>query len=114
MEDKSKELISVSMKIIMSAGNARNYADEAFECAKKADFTKASKKMELAHKEITVAHNSQTHIIQSEANGVIYKYSPLFAHAQDTLMTISSEINCDEKLIELLKIFLSRKEDSNE
>lgn len=44
MEDKSKELISVSMKIIMSAGNARNYADEAFECAKKADFTEASKK----------------------------------------------------------------------
>lgn len=111
-KNKSDELISVAMQIIMSAGNARNLADEAFEYAKKSDFKNAKAKMELAHKELIQAHNSQTHIIQSEARGIKYEYSPLFAHAQDTLMTISSEINSDKKMVDLLQIIFSRKENA--
>lgn len=112
MEEKNKsdELISVAMQIIMSAGNARSLADEAFEYAKKSDFENAKAKMESAHKELVQAHNAQTNVIQSEARGIKYEYSPLFAHAQDTLMTISSEINSDKKMVDLMKIFFSKKE----
>lgn len=103
-KNKTDELISVSMQIIMHAGNARNLADEAFNSAKKTDFKQAAEQLKQAAEQLVKAHNTQTNIIQSEAKGIKYDYSPLFAHAQDTLMTISSEINCDQKMIEILKL----------
>ena len=36
-----------------------------------------------------------------------YEYSMLFAHAQDTLMTIMSEINMSTEMIDILKIIKS-------
>lgn len=60
--------------------------------------------MEEAKKFIVQAHKSQTEVIQSEANGKKYEYSMLFAHAQDTLMTIMSEIQLAEQMIDILKI----------
>ncbi|RHW49556.1 PTS lactose/cellobiose transporter subunit IIA [Bombilactobacillus bombi] len=111
---KSQELISVSMQIIMHAGNAKNLASSAFEAAKTKNFKKAQEQIDSARSEITSAHNAQTNIIQSEAKGVVYDYSPLFAHAQDTLMTISSEMNNIERMIEVLKILFEKEENYNE
>ena len=109
-QKKAEELIPVSMEIILHAGNARNIADDAFRLAKQQDFDGAAQKMEEADKEMVLAHNSQTSVIQGEAQGVEYEYSPLFAHAQDTLMTITSELLTTNKLIDVLQLMFAKKE----
>lgn len=100
-----EELVTIAMQIILHAGNARNYADEAFTFAKKFKDKEAQDKLKEAHEEIKQAHQAQTDVIQQEAAGTQYAYSPLFAHAQDTLMTINSEINVTEKLISTINLF---------
>lgn len=103
-EEFNEELVATAMQIIMNAGDARLSVKDALSHAKAFDFTEAEKKMEEAKKFIVQAHKSQTEVIQSEANGKKYGYSMLFAHAQDTLMTIMSEIQLAEQMIDILKI----------
>ncbi len=103
-EGKKDSLNSIAMKLIIHAGNARNLANEAFDLAKDRKFEDSVNKMKESNSEIVQAHNAQTEVIQAEAGGEEYEYSPLFAHAQDTLMTVSTEINMIYKFIEILKI----------
>ena len=58
-----------------------------------------------AREDIKKAHQEQTEIIQKEAAGEHYKTCLLFTHAQDTLMTIMSEVNLTEKMIILFESF---------
>ena len=44
-------------------------------------------------------------IIQAEAAGEQYTSCLLFTHAQDTLMTIMSEVNLTEKMITIFENF---------
>lgn len=97
-------LLSVAMQIILHAGDSRIKITEALEKAKQFDFTGALSCIEEAEKEITLAHKSQTEIIQNEAGGQSYQYSLLFAHAQDTLMTIHSELRMAKEMIDILQI----------
>ena len=86
--DENSLLIPVAMKIIMNSGNARTKANEALEALSIFDFSNAHKK-----------------IVQKEAAGEHYKTCLLFTHAQDTLMTIMSEVNLTEKMIILFESF---------
>ncbi|GEQ50117.1 PTS lactose/cellobiose transporter subunit IIA [Tetragenococcus koreensis] len=99
-----EQLVTIAMQMILHAGNARNYVDEAFNCVKKFKNKEAQNKLKEAHEEIKLAHQAQTDVIQQEASGIQYAYSPLFTHAQDTLMTITSEINVTEKLISTINL----------
>lgn len=107
--NEENELITAAMQIIMHAGNARNEALEALEEAKQFNFIEAEARMLKADESITMAHKSQTDIIQKEASGYGYEPSLLFAHAQDTLMTIKSELNLSKQLIDILKIIKDNK-----
>lgn len=102
--EQQNELITVAMQIILHAGDARNLATEALSEAKKFHFEEAEKLLKEAEAAITSAHKSQTEIIQSEAGGNSYEYSLLFAHAQDTLMTIHSELRLTKEMIDILKM----------
>lgn len=102
--DEQNELVSVAMQIILHAGDARNLTTEALAAAKKFDFEQAEQLMTKADKAIVQAHKSQTETVQAEMGGEKYEYSMLFAHAQDTLMTIMSEINMAKEMIDILKI----------
>lgn len=100
METITKEaLIKSAMGMITHAGDARNLAKQARAAVREMQFQNAQELIEEAKKEITLAHTAQTQIIQSEARGAICEYSMLFNHAQDTLMTINSEIELSEDLI---------------
>lgn len=101
-------LITVAMQIILHAGNARNIAQDALAAAKKLNIDKAYELLGEAKKELTLAHKSQTEVIQAEAAGQSYDYSLLFNHAQDTLMTIQSEVNLSGDLIDILKLIKER------
>ena len=61
-----------------------------------------------AEEEIVLAHKAQTEVIQNEMSGQGYDYSLLFTHAQDTLMTIKSELTFSKELIDVLKIIDER------
>lgn len=103
------ELVQVAMQIILHAGDARNYVTEALKAAKQFNFEIADEKMKQANDCISLAHKAQTTTVQSEMNGEKYEYSMLFAHAQDTLMTIMSEINMSLEMIDILKIIKNSK-----
>ncbi|WP_053367791.1 PTS lactose/cellobiose transporter subunit IIA [Bacillus sp. FJAT-27245] len=107
--NEENELISAAMQIILHAGDARVVADEAFKCAKEADFQAAHEKMKEADKEILKAHRAQTQVIQDETRGITHEPSLLFNHAQDHLMTIMSEIRMTKKMIELYELIVNRK-----
>lgn len=114
MDEKTVE---EAMGIIMHAGDARLLCKEALDAIAAFNFEKASEKMARANKEIAEAHRIQTDAIQGEANGEKKEYCVLFAHAQDTLMTIYSEINIANQLIKIAKSYekrIKRLEERNE
>lgn len=97
--DKLNEL---SMNILVHAGNARNFMVQGLQIVEtENNYNKAEKLMDKAHKEIVVAHGLQTETLQKEAMGRSIRYSVLFCHAQDTLMTAQSEILIAKHLIKL-------------
>lgn len=98
MEDR---LFQVSMSIIMSAGDARVACKEALDAVAASDFETAKEKLKDAHEKITAAHTAQTDEIQGEINGEKREYTLLFAHAQDTMMTVTSEINIAKQIVKI-------------
>ena len=97
-------MIQAAMNVILHAGNARLKAEEAIEKAKKSQFEEADLFMAQAKEEITESHATQTEIIQSEAAGKRHEINILFIHAQDTLMTIMSELKMARQIIDLYKV----------
>ena len=59
--------------------------------------------MDEARENIRLAHQAQTDTLQQEMAGQHYDLCILFIHAQDTLMTIKSEVLMAEQIIELQK-----------
>ncbi|MGH1631064.1 PTS lactose/cellobiose transporter subunit IIA [Enterococcus casseliflavus] len=103
-EQYENELIPIAMQIIIHAGDARNLLVDAMKMAKIFDFSAAEKKLFEAEKKIVLAHKAQTEVIQKEANGHYYEIFLLFVHAQDTLMTINSEVKMTNEMIDILRI----------
>lgn len=104
MDDKMAELQSVSMQIILHAGDARAKVAEALDAAKTGDVPAGRAKIDEARELIAEAHRAQTGIIQREADGDAYPYSVLFAHAQDTLMTNDLEMRIASQLIDIIDL----------
>ncbi|MCI5723965.1 MAG: PTS lactose/cellobiose transporter subunit IIA [Erysipelotrichaceae bacterium] len=103
--EKIEYVINKSMEIIMNSGDARNFASEAMGAIAKCEFDRAKELLSKAEKVQTEAHVIQTEMIQGDIRGGDEKmiYSVLFAHAQDTLMTIQVEINMTKQLLKLQK-----------
>ena len=98
------KVVQVAMQIVISAGDARNAAGKALDCVAAFDFAGAKEHMEEANNHICAAHNAQTEMIQSEIAGTeTIQPSLLFNHAQDTLMTVMSEIHLAEKMIQVFE-----------
>lgn len=106
---KEEELIRVAMEIILKAGDARSQSDRAVELAKEGNFVQVAVTFKEAKKNITGAHQAQTKVIQDEARGVEYPLSLLFIHAQDTLMTIASEIRITKAMIDLYELSIKKE-----
>ena len=69
------------------------------------------KLLEEAEALIVKAHNAQTEVIQSQVSGESMEYSLLFVHAQDTVMTITTELRMTQKLLPIVKMLLNKKGD---
>ncbi|TCP31213.1 PTS system cellobiose-specific IIA component [Scopulibacillus darangshiensis] len=105
---RKNDFNEISMKIILNAGDARLIIKEGLDCVAACEFEAAKEKLTEAKKKITAAHAAQTETIQGEARGEKIDFSLLFAHAQDTLMTIMSEWNTANHLVRLFETFDGR------
>lgn len=110
-ESNQNELIQSAMCILTSAGDARNDAKQARAAMRQMNFTQAKEFMKQAKTNITQAHVAQTEIIQNEARGIKYEYCMLFNHAQDTLMTINSEIELTQDIIDTFQVLCEKLEE---
>lgn len=97
-----EETVNTAMSIIMSAGDARLLCKQSLDAVAKSDLAAANELFKQSKKKIAEAHGLQTDAIQSEMNGgEPLEYNSLFTHAQDTLMTVYSEINITRHLIQI-------------
>ena len=88
-----------SMQIILHAGDAREATTEALNALKEFDINKARECLKKADEEIVEAHKAQTVELQREANGENPEFTVLLTHAQDTCMTVNSEINITKNVL---------------
>lgn len=109
-----EELMEVAMQIIIESGEARKSLTKALESISVFDFQTARDFIDEANKHICKAHNAQTERMQTEiAESKPFSPSILFNHAQDTLMTVMSEIHLTEKHLIIFENFyklLSKEE----
>lgn len=96
MEDK---ILKCSMDIILHAGDARTLCYEAMDKMLESNFDEAESLIKEAQEKILVSHRIHTEFLQKCLENDDNTYSILFAHAQDTLMTISTEINMASKML---------------
>ncbi len=105
----TESTIQDAMSIILHSGDARVACTNALKAIEEGLFLEAENQIQEASAEITKAHKIHTDAIQNEAAGEDKsEYSLLFAHAQDTLMTIMSEINIAKQLIKIFKSYDDR------
>lgn len=105
---EKERIISASMEIIIHAGDARLHVSEALNAIAENNYNQATAKLKEAQGKMTMAHRIQTDMIQGEARGESVGYSLLFTHAQDTLMTINSELNLAKQLYKVFASFEER------
>jgi len=92
------EMNAIALEIIMQAGDARLCVSDAIKAIIGGSSEKADEKLDEAKKYLANAHRRQTEIVQSEGEGNEHEHTLLFMHAQDTLMTIYSEMNIIRQL----------------
>lgn len=95
-------MIQIAMQIILHAGNAREEIGKAVEAIHLMDKEEYQRRICNAKEMLRKAHVSQTNVIQEEAQGEHHEINVLFIHAQDTLMTIMSELNMVENFSKTL------------
>ncbi len=104
-------IIQTALKIILAAGDARTKANQALDALSEKDYATAHALIDDARQDILKAHQAQTEVIQAEAAGEHFDPCLIFNHAQDTLMTIMSEVNLAERLIMLFESFFGGADD---
>lgn len=97
----SEKMVTIAMEIILNAGNARTHTVNAMKAELAGDRKTADEQMHQAKECIKDAHNAQTGVICEEAGGNVTEISLLFIHAQDTVMTINSEVGMIELMIKM-------------
>lgn len=99
----------ICMEIIIESGNAKDLVAKSLESIENFDFETAKIKINEAKKHITKAHGIQTDTIREEMSGES-KFEPvlLFNHAQDSLMTVMSEVRMVENLIKVFESFYTK------
>lgn len=97
------DINEAAMKVILNASQGRDKIDESVIHIKDKNFGEAERLLNEAEKYIVKAHKSQTSVIQTQSAGEDLEYSLLFIHAQDTLMTINTELRVTKNMLTIIK-----------
>ncbi|MGE7602625.1 PTS lactose/cellobiose transporter subunit IIA [Peribacillus sp. NPDC097675] len=103
---EKEELYQLSFQLVLHSGNARSFAMEALQEAKKKDFDGARQKIAEAESELLQAHKFQTQLIHAEAGGENFDIPIILIHAQDHLMTAMTLKDLAVEMIEMREEFL--------
>ena len=104
-----KDINAVAIVVVMYAGDGRMKIDEALAAMAAMELDKAESLLKEAEELIVKAHNAQTEVIQSQVAGENMEYSLLFIHAQDTIMTVNTELRMTKKLLPIVKTLMERQ-----
>ena len=110
MSETKNDINSVAMEVILYAGNGREKIDDALAKIALKDVEAADSLLKEAEKDIVKAHTAQTGIIQRQASGEDMEYSLLFIHAQDTIMTINTELRMAQKMMPIIQMLMNQEE----
>lgn len=103
------DLNMAAMKIILHAGDCRTMLNEAITMTENdGKEEEIAAKLKEAKDEITKAHRLQTEMIQGTIEDDDLETTLLFSHAQDTLMTIYSELNMANAMLRLYRKLASK------
>ncbi|AOH54425.1 PTS cellobiose transporter subunit IIA [Peribacillus muralis] len=102
---EKEELYQLSFQLILYSGNARSFAMEAMQEAKKRNFESARSKIAESESELLQAHKYQTQLIHAEAGGDHFELPILLVHAQDHLMTAMTLKDLAIEMIDLREEF---------
>ena len=109
MSEAKKDINMIAMEVIMNAGDGRDKVDEALAAMAEGRLEQADSLLREAEQLIAKAHNAQTEVVQSQVSGEDTEYSLLFVHAQDTVMTITTELRMAQKLLPIVKMLLDKQ-----
>lgn len=90
-----------AMEIIVNAGAGRTAMNVAIDALCDDDFEKYEEMMAEAKAKMKDAHAAQTAVLQETITDPEAYPNILFTHAQDTLMTVMSEINTAKHIAKL-------------
>ncbi|OON96099.1 MAG: hypothetical protein ATN36_06425 [Epulopiscium sp. Nele67-Bin005] len=79
---------TVIINIIVCAGEANSYLQQAFLETSTGDFNVVEELLTKANESLEKAHQAQTELLQAEARGEQAEISLLMVHAQDHLMNV--------------------------
>lgn len=96
------DLNKTAMQIILHAGDARTLAMKAMDILGTFALDESKALIDQAKKELVDAHRVHTTVLQDAIANEVNVYTVLFAHAQDTLMGVTTEINLIEKTYNLM------------
>jgi len=105
---KESKMESVILNLITNSGEAKSASMEAIAFAKTQDFKAAHESLENASKCLSLAHKSQTALIQAEAGGEKLELSMLLIHAQDHLMNAMTAKDLATEMVELYEILYEK------
>lgn len=103
------ENAEIAMTLIAYSGEARTKAFEALKCARSNNFSEANELMNQAKQSSLKAHEAQTELLVSEANGNPVTLNVLLIHAQDHLMTSMLALELIEEMIVLHEVKVDKK-----
>ncbi|WP_317942793.1 PTS lactose/cellobiose transporter subunit IIA [Carnobacterium maltaromaticum] len=90
-DERTLNLTEQALKIILHAGDGKLLTKEALKYLENGESMQAEKKLDQAQESLRIARGTQMDVIQMETNGQKVPHLHLFAHAQDILMTATSE-----------------------
>ena len=93
----------VAFNIILHSGSARTSIHEALACMREGKFAEAEEKLEEADKELVLAHQAQTDLLQEFSRGTTIEIQIIMVHAQDHLMTTMTLLEVAKEMEHLYK-----------
>lgn len=103
MNNDFDAIYEASFQLIGIAGDSKAESMAAIECAKTGDFEGAEKHLAAADKSMVEAHESQTAMLQQEAEGNPVAVNIILVHAQDHLTMAQMARDMADQMIALYK-----------
>ena len=100
-EESQSQLVAFNIRL--HSGSARTSIHEALACMREGKFAEAEEKLEEADKELVLAHQAQTDLLQEFSRGTTIEIQIIMVHAQDHLMTTMTLLEVAKEMEHLYK-----------